>query len=85
MSFECISCKKLFTTKQTLEYHKYQNVCTKKIEQDLKCSFCNKLFSTKQKLEYHIQNVVCIKTDEEMVKKMKEQQQYIETLEKDNK
>jgi len=55
--FKCLQCLKCFTSKQSLDYHSSNNVCTKIIE--FKCNNCNKKFSTKQRLNYHLSNNVC--------------------------
>jgi hypothetical protein len=58
MSFICEGCKKPFTSKQRLDYHRKQNVC--KLKQDLSCLVCKKSFTSKQRLDYHNQNGVCL-------------------------
>lgn len=93
MSFVCDTCKKLFTTKQSLEYHTKRNVCCPKIKEEINCILCHKLFSTKQKLEYHIKNKVCLELIEKDDLTLKMHQMYelirnlqaqVLTLEKEN-
>lgn len=92
-SIICITCKKSFTTKQSLEYHTKRNVCYPKIKEEFKCIVCDKLFSTKQKLEYHIKNKVCLELIEasdstlkmhEMYELIRNLQEKVSMLEKEN-
>ena len=59
---ECKHCKKVFSTKQSLEYHLSKKVCLKK--KAPVCEHCNVIFSSKQKLDYHLSNEVCLRTIE---------------------
>jgi hypothetical protein len=67
MSFECIHCKKSFTTNSNLTKHqkttkkclKIQKEKTMSVDNNLyKCKFCNKDFTTKQYYEKHIE--ICV-------------------------
>ena len=48
----CEHCKKVFSSKQKLEYHALNKVCKKK-EQPI-CTYCNRTFCSKQRLGSHV-------------------------------
>ncbi|XP_031573956.1 zinc finger protein 709-like [Actinia tenebrosa] len=56
-------CKRVFSTKQRLQYHIRNGVCIRRLVGKT-CRVCNKEFSTPQKLRYHIENGVCRRTTE---------------------
>ncbi len=57
--FKCDTCNKIFKSKQNLNYHLENSVCTK--EKIFKCEKCNKIFADKRNLQYHQTNSVCEK------------------------
>ncbi|XP_031556038.1 zinc finger protein 418-like [Actinia tenebrosa] len=56
---DCLMCKRMFSTKQRLQYHVRHGVCTKKPVSKA-CENCGKEFSTLQKMQQHVRKEVCI-------------------------
>ncbi|XP_031550574.1 zinc finger protein 558-like [Actinia tenebrosa] len=60
---DCLKCKKVFSTRQRLQYHVNNSVCMKKPTSRV-CEDCNKEFSTLQELQQHVKKGICRRTTE---------------------
>ncbi|XP_031557562.1 zinc finger protein 58-like [Actinia tenebrosa] len=65
---ECKSCNREFSSRQRLQYHLQNKVCSKERRNSTRCEDCGKQFSSRQALQYHARKKVCQKTRERRCK-----------------
>ena len=81
--FECNKCKKTFTTKVNLQYHKKHKACN--LSTKIKCDNCDKTFTTQPSMRRHMMKScknkdICTDEKQQIYEKLLELQHEIDTL-----